>query len=134
MDKRNEYGTCWEDILRKNDAENKVADAELARWAEMDKEHPGLAQNKEGYDQESMRREWEEKREKTLKGYKRIAAVPPKSKPSRQQLEKPLTGREWQKRIAETSGEKDNKKTKQASKRMVKKGLIKTIDSHFKPK
>lgn len=133
MEENNEYGNCWEDLLKRNDMENERADAELERWARQDEENPELARCKDGYGPEWMRRGWEEERETAIRDRKGVLKESnKKSKGKRRSLDKAKTGGEMKTMITEMTEVRAVKKAKTDAKKMVKKGAMQTIDKYFK--
>jgi hypothetical protein len=132
MDGHNEYGNCWEDLLKRNDMENRRADAEMERWARQDEENPHLARQVDGYGPEWMRRGWEEEREKEISNKRGILRENNRKNARRRGPEKEKTGEEMRKLIVEKAEVRAVKRAKTEAKRMVKKGSIVTIDRYFK--
>ena len=133
MEEFNKYGNCWEDCLRRVDAENARADIEIANWAIQDAQFPELATNKAGYPPEFMRRSWEEHRYPKLYVTRTKKDASPKKKshrPSRPPLKK--SGTEMYESIVIKQTEKEICTSKDNGKKLVRRGKIKPINKHFK--
>jgi hypothetical protein len=133
MDEHNEYGNCWEDLLRRSDMENSRADAEMERWARQDEQNPHLARQVDGYGHEWMRRGWEEEREKEILSARKgiLRENSKKSTRTRARNEKAQTGEEMRKMIAEKAEVRTIKRAKTEAKKMVKNGAMLPIDRYF---
>jgi hypothetical protein len=126
MEEKNEYGNCWEDLVRRLDAEDRVANEVIRRWMEED-EWEVQEQNKKkgrvldgggdengGDGEEGVQR----------KGSSRKRPVKEKEK----------TNDEKRKILVEKREERAVKQAKRDGRRMVNEGRMNTIDSYYKLK
>jgi hypothetical protein len=119
MEDHNEWGNCWEDLVRRIDMENQHADKLMREWSEAD-----VADDKREEDQRldgNMRQAGLGKQEeKKVEGKRSSRKV------------KECTGEEKQRWVVEAKQKRSVTRAKDEAKRMVKKRKMKTIDSYFK--
>ena len=116
MEEHNEYGNCWEDLVKRLDAEDRVANAIMARWTE---EEECCEERREGRMGSVTRYE------KNQEG---------KKKTTKRRLLKDKTGEELRKMIVDKENDQEVKKTKREGRKMVREGKMKTMDSFFSRK
>jgi hypothetical protein len=122
MEEDNEYGNCWEDLMRRIDAENRVADAKIRQWQVEEEER--VENGEEG----EMKRinasiptaeghggDRRKKKEWGVKG----------------RTVKEKTGAEMHKMIAEKEEKRNARKAKTEARKMIRKGKMKTLDRYF---
>jgi hypothetical protein len=124
MEENNEYGNCWQDLVRRIDAENRFADAKIEEWRieDEEKEREGIegARNKEN-DQALICNN-----NSGSTGMKR------KEYRGRKRTEKKKTGLEMRKTIMEENEVREVKRVIMEARKMVKHGKMRTIDRYFK--
>jgi hypothetical protein len=123
MEEHNEYGNCWQDLVRRLDAEDRVANAKIKAWEEEEE------RREEGRidDKDNNYNEVGSKNAGVIvnRGDKKGGRVVKKG------YVKKETGMEMHKRIKEKREVRDVKKTKMEARTLVKQGRMKTIDSYF---
>ena len=121
MEEREDGGDCWEYVLRRSDAENRLADAVMARWA---------------YEEECGRSAKEKELKGRGQGICKEGKVESEEKGvqvrGRKRKEKEKTGQEMWNWISERKDVRERKKSIAEGKKMVKEGKMKTIDMYYK--
>jgi hypothetical protein len=127
MKENNEYGNCWQDLMRRVDAENRVADAIIEAWqieeeAELELDETGAYEKKknEGRADENKR----EGKARMNKEYSEVGRKRMKEK----------TGEEMRVVMAERNEKGRLKRARAEARKMVKRGKMKRIDAYFKRK
>jgi hypothetical protein len=125
MEEKNEYGNCWEDLVRRLDAEDRVANEVIRRWMEEDKWEAQEQEKKEGRlragggDENGGGGEEGKQRKESRK---------------RPVKEKEKTDDEKRKVLVEKREERAVKQAKRDGRRMVNEGTMNTLDSYYELK
>ena len=119
MEEYGEAEICWENIMRRIDAENKLADRVMEMWEDDICVHKGGEEGtreRDGWVGNEMIRE---SKGDVKKGAKK-------------KKEKEKTGEEMRKLIQEKNELRYRKKAVAEGKKMVRKGKMKTLDRYYK--
>ena len=125
MEERNEYGNCWEDLVRRLDAEDRVANEVIRRWMEEDEWEVQEQDKKEG-------RVWAGEGDEN--GGDGVEGKQRKGSRKRPVKAKEMTNDEKRKVLVEKREERAVKQAKRDGRRMVNEGRMKTLDSYYKLK
>ena len=124
MEENNEYGNCWQDLMRRVDAENRVADAIIGGWQMLEEdvgEEDNAAEGKEREDFIRHEKENDDNLGKRKEGSK-----------ARRTNMKEKTGEEIRVIMVETNDKNRLKSATLEARKMVKRGKMKTIHAYFK--
>lgn len=125
MEEKNEYGNCWEDLVTRLDAEDRMANEVIRRWMEEDEWEVQQQDNIEG-------RVWagggDENGGGGEKGKQR------KGSRKRPVKAKEMTNDEKREVMVEKREQRAVKQAKRDGRRMVSEGKMKTLDSYYEIK
>jgi hypothetical protein len=124
MEDNNEYGNCWQDLVKRIDMENRVADATIRAW-QMEEERVS--------EEDEVLMSVHDKKKKISGGGMKVGGKRARKGEGEQRsgLEKEKTGSEMHKEITERNEQRGTKKAKMEARKMVRKGKIRTLDSYF---
>ena len=124
MEDNNEYGNCWQDLVKRIDMENRVADATI-RACQMEEERDS--------EEDKVLMSVHDKKKTISGGGMKVGGKRARKGEGEQRsgLEKEKTGSEMHKEITERNEQQGTKKAKMEARKMVRKGKIRRLDSYF---
>jgi hypothetical protein len=126
MEENNEYGNCWQDLVRRIDVENRVADANIEAWRIEDEMEmkKGIKGTREDEKKESIKYE---------KGDGK-GGVQGDECGGKKRRVKEKTGAEIRETNVERNEVRNVKKAKTEARKWVKQGKMKILDIYYSKK